>query len=63
MTTLTNSFHGTETRVRSEQRLRQAAEAVWKCTATATDRAFLRRVRNALCGSDTCTCSGPTGER
>lgn len=48
--TLSNDFHGTETRVRV------AGNGVMS-------RRAVRRAWSTLCGSPDCTCGGPCGER
>jgi hypothetical protein len=64
MITLSNSFHGTECRIRSNAAT--ASEAWDYLLRTASNgadegdrrraKATIRRVRAILCGSDTCTC-------
>lgn len=57
MRTLTNDYHDTEYRTRkSETDLRAIADRIGAGVGTDADKAFVRRVHNALCGSDTCTC-------
>lgn len=60
MTILTNNFHGTDYRT---HKTRDELEAIADRVARAfpgeakTDKAFVRRVRRALCGCDGCTCA------
>jgi hypothetical protein len=64
MTTLTNNFHNTTYRTRkSDDELYAIKHRLYDGTATDADKRFRRRVRNALCGSDDCTCGGTFGER
>jgi hypothetical protein len=55
METLTNSFHGTLVRVRSADRT-LAILGKHARELTPAEQAHARRVRDALCGSDDCTC-------
>jgi hypothetical protein len=55
MDTLTNSFHNTEIRVRSAARTLEILQA-YPAELSKTDKAHARRVRNALCGVEGCTC-------
>ena len=58
---ITNSFHNTETTVRlSAEELE--IRAMYADTVSA-DRRYCARLREKLCGSPTCTCSGVRGER
>ena len=62
--TLSNSFHGTECRILSTlDNPGEAWDLLLRAAANAADegdrrraKATIRRVRAALCGSDTCTC-------
>lgn len=55
--TLTNSYHGTEYRTRKTDAEIQALELrIYNGTATAADKAWVRKVRAALCGANGCTC-------
>jgi len=64
--TLSNSFHGTETRVRVPQTVASHAQAlgcdVWTYVCHLADngdgamRRRVRRVRRALCGCTGCAC-------
>lgn len=65
MQTLTNSFHGTSTRIRSSltwEQIEEEAHHARRCMPyqrTAGDRrtiALHRRIKSALCGSSTCRC-------
>ncbi len=52
---LRNSFHGTEIRIRDAARtMRLLSLASWELSRS--ERAHVRRVRDALCGSSACTC-------
>lgn len=60
--TLTNSFHGTSVNVRtkadsqSEAWFEIQAAVYGQTNPTAAAKARLRRVQNALCGSEGCHC-------
>lgn len=64
---LINTFHNTECTVRKSVRELQEIEAV-AFTSTWPDeknkaQAYIRRIRNKLCGTAGCTCGGTFGER
>jgi hypothetical protein len=62
MDTLTNSFHCAEVRVRSKARTLELLSK-YPAELSASERAHVRRVRNALCGVDACTCGVVREER
>jgi hypothetical protein len=53
--TLSNSFHGTEVTVRNPERTMRIL-AAYPAELTVGEKAHARRVRNALCGVEGCTC-------
>ncbi len=63
MTTLTNTFHNTE--YRSTKSLDEIDRIVstnpWN--RADAEKAFVHRVRKALCGVDGCTCGDDLGRR
>lgn len=64
MNTLYNSFHNTEYRTRkTDSELEAIAYRLYSGTASKSDRAYVRRVHNALCGADDCTCGDEFGRR
>jgi hypothetical protein len=52
---LTNGFHNTEVTVRDAVRTIRLIQA-FPAELTAAEKAHARRVRNALCGVEGCTC-------
>lgn len=57
MLTLTNNYHDTEYATRkTEAELDAIADRIGQGIGTDADKAFARRVHNALCGSPDCTC-------
>jgi 23S rRNA maturation mini-RNase III len=62
MTTLTNTFHNTEVTVRDSARTTRILQA-FHAELTAAEKAHARRVRNALCGVEGCTCGVIREER
>jgi hypothetical protein len=62
--TYNNDYHNTEYVSRkSPEELEAITERVWASRATPADKAFVRRMHDALCGSDTCTCGDLFGRR
>lgn len=62
-TTLTNNFHNTEYTTRLPKSRLDYIRMTSHHGLDSADKSFARRARKALCGSDTCTCSGTMGER
>ena len=63
MTTLKNTFHGTEYRTRktAEEIAELQVKPEWEYTEA--EKAFVRRAWNALCGIAGCTCGDALGIR
>jgi len=63
MTTVKNTFHGTEYKTR---KTRQEIDALLNKPTyyrTASEKAFSRRCKSALCGIAGCECGNDIGER
>ena len=64
MNTLTNSLHNTEVNTRlSDDDLMFLKHRLADGTASSTDRQTRRRLHDALCGSNDCTCGDEFGRR
>ena len=64
MTTITNTCHGTEyTTRKTPEQLDAICARIGTHQATPADKAIRRKIWNALCGIDGCTCGGELGER
>lgn len=63
MTTLKNNFHGTEYRSRKSQEEIDRIANTWPADRTPAEKAFVRRVRDALCGAKGCQCGDELGIR
>ena len=67
MTTLTNSFHGSEYRTRlSNDEIERRADVVNGCggnVPTPAEKAWVRKVQNTLCGISDCCCGDILGRR
>lgn len=63
MTTLKNSFHGTEAKTRlSEEELIQI-RYTHPMNRTKNQKRLVSRLRHELCGMQDCKCGGEFGER
>jgi len=63
MTTITNTFHGTEYKTRKTRQDIDAMLNKHPADRTDTEKAFVRRCKSALCGIAGCTCGNDIGER
>ena len=64
ITILSNDFHGTEYRTKkTREELEAMYGRAYQGTATDAEKAMLRRIRRALCGTEGCRCGNWLGER
>lgn len=63
LTILTNDFHNTSVRTRKTRDELDRLLQTDRYDRTDAENAFVRRVRNALCGVKGCECSNDLGER
>ncbi len=63
MTTLKNAFHNTEYRSAKDPDEIERIASTQPWDRTETEKAFVRRVRKALCGVKNCTCGDDLGRR
>ena len=57
MTTLENSFHNTSVRTHASVEKLEEIKNKSSWDRTPLERALVSRLRNALCGSNDCTCA------
>ena len=64
--TISNSFHGTELVInKTDDQLEAISYRLYggSVPASKADKAYRRKLHNALCGSDDCTCGDEFGRR
>lgn len=62
--TISNSFHNTELSInKTDEQLDAISYRIYEGRASQADKAYRRKLHNALCGSDDCTCGDKFGRR
>jgi hypothetical protein len=61
---ISNDFHDTELLInKTDEQLDAISSRIYEGTASKADKAYRRKLHNALCGSDDCTCGDNFGRR
>lgn len=62
--TISNDYHNTEITInKTDEQLDAISYRIYAGTASKADKAYRRRLHDALCGSDDCTCGDEFGRR
>ena len=58
-----NKYHNTTYRTRKTEEELYLIEQTAPWDRSAAEKAYIRKIKKALCGIDSCTCSGELGRR
>jgi hypothetical protein len=62
--TISNDFHNMKITInKTDKQLDAISYRIYSGTASKADKAYRRKLHNALCGSDECTCGDDFGRR